>query len=73
MINHISLRAKLKQCVGFYQVATNIQEVYNLEMPSDTQATLPLPLPPTPAPYPCPLPLPLPLPLPVPLSPTPQP
>ena len=40
MMSSISLRAKLKQCVGFYQVATNIREVYNIEMPSDTQSLL---------------------------------
>ena len=40
MIHSISLRAKMKQCVGFYQVATNIREVYNIEMPSDTQSFL---------------------------------
>ena len=37
MANSISLRAKIKQCVGFYQVTTNIQEVYSIEMPKDTK------------------------------------
>ena len=37
MADHISLRANMKQCVGFYQVTTNIQDVYSIEMPADTQ------------------------------------
>ena len=38
--NSISLRAKVKQVVGFYQVVTNIQEVYSIEMPATTQSFL---------------------------------
>ena len=34
MANYISLRAKFKQLAGFYQVTTNIQEVYSIELPS---------------------------------------
>ena len=37
MANYISLRAKFKQLAGFYQVTTNIQEVYSIEMPEQTR------------------------------------
>ena len=40
MANSISLRAKIKQVTGFYQIATNIQVVYQINMPSDTQSFL---------------------------------
>ena len=39
MANYISLRAKFKQLAGFYQVATNIQEVYSIEMPEQVTRT----------------------------------
>ena len=31
MANSLNLRAKLKQCIGFYQVATNIPEVRRID------------------------------------------
>ena len=40
MANSLSLRAKVKQVVGFYQVVTNIPKVYNVEFPSSSQAVL---------------------------------
>ena len=48
MANYISLRAKFKQLAGFYQVTTNIQEVYSIEMPEQVTLTLTLNLPLTP-------------------------
>ena len=42
MANYISLRAKFKQLAGFYQVTTNIQEVYSIEMPEQVTLTLTL-------------------------------
>ena len=39
MANYISLRAKFKQLAGFYQVTTNIQEVYSIELPEQVTRT----------------------------------
>eukprot|EP00964_Phaeocystis_antarctica_P001482 scaffold788_cov74-Phaeocystis_antarctica.AAC.1 len=40
MVAAFSLRAKAKQCVGFYQVATSVATVYNVVMPASTQSLL---------------------------------
>ena len=46
LYTQLSLRAKIKQMMSFYQVATRITEVYDLELPGAVvRQALPLPLP----------------------------
>jgi len=40
LANSVGFRAKFKQVMGFYQIATRIQVVYQVNMPEDTQSFL---------------------------------
>ena len=40
LYTQISLRAKFKQCLGFYQVATRVPDVFKVPFPKEAQSVL---------------------------------